>query len=273
MNRTLDLLLAQFREDSVKKALALTSMILTLMVTTGAHAQRLGPPFGNHPTFPQVCRDELPFPLLGGVPPAVSVTIKNATGSAGTVYVGFLAGTTSCYQPADFSAFCTADPANAEICTIGLGAGATQVLHFGPKNTANCKASFAVAFNQEPWQGCNNTFAELTLDDAWTNPDGSLFGYYDSYDLSVVNGFSVKMTLTPSGGSAVSVSSASGNQKITGVYPFGCDDCDHTANPPSCGTVDPKQCKSATDVANGRYVCHVSATSGTYTSYTLNIGG
>lgn len=198
-----------------------------------------------------------PLFTSAAAPAAESVTVSNKTGAPATIHLGFIAS--SCYKVSNFSSFCAPEQGNASICTFSLANNGTQVLNF---TNTTCEASFAIAINQDPWQGCANTFAELTLYDYWSFNNT----YNDGYDISLVNGFSVPAKLIPSGQPTVTVTSASNNQQNVAVYPLGCSSCSSTTGaPPSCNFNDNAACKSNVSL----YPCQEQPQSGVNSSYTV----
>ncbi len=189
-------------------------------------------------------------------PPVNTVTVINKTGSSIEVHLGFLAN--SCYQPSAFSSFCTTG-SNQYICTFPVGNNDSQVLTF---TNSTCTASFALSVDQDPWQGCSNTMAEFTLHDYWSFNNT----YQDTFDISLVNGFSVSATLTSTAGGSYSATSATGNQTNLGVFPAGCTTCTGQQGSPCPG--DPAQCKTNENPVGG-YPCQITQASGSDYSVTF----
>jgi hypothetical protein len=125
---------------------------------------------------------------------------------------------------------------------------------------AACEASFAVSVNQDPWQGCSNGFAEFTLHDYWSFNNS----YQDTYDVSLVNGFSYPISIVSTAGRSASASSAENNQTNIGVYPLSCTTCSGLGDTPCAG--DPSACKSNITL----YPCQLQQTSGA--DYTVRFG-
>jgi hypothetical protein len=73
--------------------------------------------------------------------------------------------------------------------------------------------------------GCGTTKAELNVN----NPK-----WYDVVDISLVDGFSNKIQITFNGTVLGPPNGKDGNEKVLGLYPFGCDICVAQQNPP-CG--------------------------------------
>lgn len=231
-------------------------MLLSLSLGVAGAAQAYDffypPPTGGPLRRPPVCRN--PGPGSDATPPAATVTVTNNTGADATIHLGFLAN--SCYQIGSFSSFCT-QGSNQYICTFPLGNGASQILDF---TNATCEASFALAVNQDPWQGCANSFAELTLHDYWSFNNT----YQDTYDVSLVNGFSFPAAIAPSAGETASATSADNNQTNIGVYPLSCTTCTGLGDTPCAG--DASACKSNINL----YPCQDQQTSGANYTVTFN---
>ena len=106
-----------------------------------------------------------------------------------------------------------------------------------------------VALSFDAPVACGSTKAELNVN----NP-----AWYDVFDVSLVDGYSNKVAIvyTPPGGKPVTLgppAGATGNEKIVGVFPLGCDVCVARCNPPcsipkSC-TPGTAGCKSGTQYA------------------------
>ena len=165
-----------------------------------------------------------------GPPPTTATTasVHNGTGVAATVYVAF--GSDSKITADDW-AFCTGSDLN---CNFPLGAGATQDLPGADYLNAT------LAFNEAV--GCGVTKAEVNIN----NP-----AWYDILDVSLVDGYSndVQITATPTGKSAIQLGppkGQTGNEKVYGLFPYGCDICVERQNPP-CGISKGKSgCKAGT---------------------------
>ncbi len=187
------------------------------------------------------------------------LTIHNGTGNPVTVYLGFSGNTLGCYSPADFS-FCSFDTGNAVVCRFSLDTGADQPIDF----SRSCKVSPAVSVNCMPWGPCPCTLAEFTFADANNRNQ-------DTYDISLVNGMNVLMSIVPTTGKKIEITSAGGNQGNAGVYPLGCDGCAVSIQPPpwpNCPPKDQSQCHGGTQM-NPSPDCHFTQATGS--SYTVNI--
>jgi hypothetical protein len=90
--------------------------------------------------------------------------------------------------------------------------------------------------------GCGVTKAEVNVN----NP-----AWYDTLDVSLVDGYSDKVQIlwTPTKGAGVLLGpplGQTGNEKVYGLFPLGCDICVERQNPP-CGIAKGKQgCKTGT---------------------------
>jgi len=147
-----------------------------------------------------------------------TLTVANQTDAPTIVYVAF--GADSKVLPAAWS-FCTGSGLN---CNFPLGARDTQVL---PLNGAYLNATFAF----DSPVGCGATKAEVNIG----NPN-----WYAVLDVSMVDGFSNRIRVDIAAvGDAGAVTlgppvGATGNEKVFGLYPLGCDICVARQKPP-CG--------------------------------------
>lgn len=157
-----------------------------------------------------------------------SLSISNNTGKATNVYITFAAD--SVVLPASLP-FCTStSPLN---CSFGLPAQATQIVALQSKYL-NATLSFDAPV------GCGATKAELNLN----NPK-----WYDTTDISLVDGYSNKVSITADAVKLGPPAGAAGNAKVYGLYPLGCDICVERQNP-SCGIPKGKEgCKAGTQYA------------------------
>ena len=157
------------------------------------------------------------------------VSVKNATDNPTTVYVSF--GSDSKVNGGDWS-FCSG---SNDKCSFALGAHGTKAM---PTSSKYLNATFA--FGQEV--GCGATKAEVNVN----NPS-----WYDILDVSLVDGFSNKIQIEamPDGQKPITLgppASQTGNEKVYGLYPYGCDICVERQNPP-CGITKGKfGCKKGT---------------------------
>lgn len=150
--------------------------------------------------------------LPTSAPMVTSVTFHNQTTSQVTVFVSF--GADSVISAKDWS-FCHASsPLN---CQFSVAANVDQVL----PSQGYLNATFAV--NQPV--SCGSTKAEINVN----HP-----GAYDVADISLVDGFNVKMSIELNGAILGPPVGKEGNEKVFGVYPLGCDVCTARENPP-CG--------------------------------------
>jgi hypothetical protein len=147
------------------------------------------------------------------------LTAANHTKAPTVVKVSF--GAVSAIKSADWK-FCTAtSPLN---CHFTLPANASLVL---PTLGLHLNATFS--FGSE---GCGATKAEFDLN----NPV-----WFDTYDVSLVDGYSNKIAITATpigdGGAPITLgppNGKDGNEKVFGLFPYGCDVCVARQSPP-CG--------------------------------------
>jgi hypothetical protein len=161
--------------------------------------------------------------------------VINETGNDTVVYVAF--GSDSVVLPSDWSSFCTATAMLN--CNFPLKSMASQPLPLSGRYL-NATLTFGGPVS------CHSTKAELNLN----NPK-----WYDIADVSLVDGYSDKISITietiaakPGVKAEPRVlgppKGATGNEKVFGVYPLGCDICVARERPP-CGMSPGKSgCKS-----------------------------
>lgn len=134
-----------------------------------------------------------------------------------TVFFSF--GADSAIKAADWSSFCTVTaPLNCNFMMTG-----SQALPTGGKYL-----NVTLAFGGPV--ACGATKAELNVN----NP-----AWYDTLDVSLVDGYSNKIGIdyTPPGGALVKLGpplGKDGNEKVLGLFPYGCDICTGRQAPP-CG--------------------------------------
>lgn len=174
--------------------------------------------------------------VLAGCPPTPSrstgtkVTVTNAMADT-LVYVAF--GADSIVGPADWVSFCTSPtPRN---CFFALPAGKSQ-----PLPTDGRYLNATITFGGEV--GCGRTKAEVNVN----NPN-----WYDTLDVSLVDGYSdkIKINVTAPDGTATVLGppvGETGNERVLGVYPYGCDICVARQNPPCAIPVGTDGCKGGT---------------------------
>lgn len=161
---------------------------------------------------------------------STSLSVHNAQTEATVVYVAF--GSDSALKADDWS-FCSGSGLN---CNFPLAATVTKALPNPEGKYLNATFSFGHPV------GCGVTKAEVNLN----NPD-----WYDIADVSLVDGYSdkIEISVTPTGQSAQTLGPPkgdSGNEKVYGLFPFGCDICVERQAPP-CGISKGKQgCKTGT---------------------------
>lgn len=157
-------------------------------------------------------------------------SVSNETTRASSVYVSF--GADSVVQPADWTSFCK--ETSARNCTFTIEPSAIRHLP-----TAGRYLNATITFGAPV--GCGATKAELNIN----NPK-----WYDIVDVSLVDGYSNDIaikTVDDSGRHTLGPpKGAKGNEKVYGLYPYGCDICVARQHPP-CG-IQPGSdgCKSGT---------------------------
>jgi hypothetical protein len=133
------------------------------------------------------------------------------------VFISF--GADSSVQAADWASFCTVtSPLTCNFTMIG-----SQVLP-----TQGKYLNMTLAFGGPV--ACDSTKAEINVN----NP-----AWYDTLDVSLVDGYSNKIAIdyTPPGGTVTRLGpplGKDGNEKVLGVFPYGCDICTARQSPP-CG--------------------------------------
>lgn len=155
-----------------------------------------------------------------------TITLKNTTGKATKVYAAF--GADSVVLPPAWS-FCA--PSSTLTCTFAIDAGKTQDLP-----TGGAYLNVTISFGQPV--GCGATKVELNVN----NPK-----WYDVVDLSLVDGFSVPVSMVVDGTTLGPVLGPSNNQGLYGVFPLGCDICVARSSQTPCGqTPGTSGCKAGT---------------------------
>jgi len=161
---------------------------------------------------------------------ATDLSVHNGKKAETTVYVAF--GSDSKITADDWS-FCNG---SGLVCNFQLDAQTTKLLP-NPKGEY-INATFA--FDAEV--GCGSTKAEININ----NPK-----WYDTLDVSLVDGYSndIQIDVTPSGEKAITLgppNGKDGNEKVYGLFPYGCDICVERQAPP-CGITKGKEgCKKGT---------------------------
>ena len=145
-----------------------------------------------------------------------TVAVYNGTEHIVTVYVAF--GADSVVLPGAWS-FCTG---SGLTCQFPLAGHGTQVLPLSGKYL-NATMAF------DSLVGCGATKAELNVN----NPR-----WYDTLDVSLVDGYSNKIAIdVVDRGTKILLgppNGKTGNEKVFGVFPYGCDCCTKRQAPP-CG--------------------------------------
>jgi len=162
---------------------------------------------------------------------ASTLSVANQTDSDATVYLAF--GANSVVLPTSQGwSFCAAT--SNLTCSFKLGAHQSQDLPL-----AGQYLNVTLAFNAGV--GCGSTKAEININ----NPS-----WYDILDVSLVDGYSNKITITTGSESGATTIGPpvgqTGNEKVFGVFPYGCDICVERQAPP-CGIPTGKTgCKGGT---------------------------
>ncbi|MBA7688424.1 hypothetical protein ES703_96904 [subsurface metagenome] len=162
-----------------------------------------------------------------------TVTITNQQGSSATVNINFAADSEITSKDLGF---CQGSDLN---CSFTLDAKASKTI----PNPDYKYLNFTLAFNAPV--GCGSTKTEVTVN----NPK-----WYDTMDVSVVDGFNEKIQINANGTQLGPPNGKLGNQKVFGVYPYGCDGCASVLNPP-CGDAGQGECKGGTQY-NPDVKCH-----------------
>lgn len=165
-------------------------------------------------------------PVAADATAAGSLGVENATDAPVTVYVAF--GSDSVVRASSWS-LC-GDAAGLG-CQFDVPANTTYALP-----TSGSYLNATMAFGGPV--GCGRTKVELNLN----NPS-----WYDTVDVSLVDGFSSSVKLTYGQTVLGPVTSAVGNEGALGVYPIGCDLCVSRSSATPCGMVPGTDgCKAGT---------------------------
>lgn len=170
-------------------------------------------PPGHPPESPDGAVDAAADTAPAAAADATTITFENKTDAGTTVYVAFGAnsGITSASWP-------PCGDAGALNCNFPLAAGSALALPAA--GYLNATVSFGGPVT------CNTTKAELNVN----NP-----AWYDIVDVSLVDGWNGNIAIaTGAGAVAGPTVGAAGNEKVFGVFPFGCDICVARQKPP-CG--------------------------------------
>lgn len=176
-------------------------------------------------------------------PPQVSAdksTLSVTTTNPTTVYVAF--GADSQITQSDWSSFCTG---SSLVCSFPLASRKDLPLS-GKYLDATLSFDAPV--------GCGTTKAELNLN----NP-----AWYDTADVSLVDGFSNKIQISFSG-RTLGPATGGDNSKTFGVFPLGCDVCVARQQPPCDIAPSPTPgsagCKSGPDQYHPDVPCQAQGT-------------
>jgi hypothetical protein len=156
-----------------------------------------------------------------------TVSVGNDTEADTTVYLAF--GANSVVLPASTGwSFCA--PTSSLTCGFKLAAHQAQELPL-----AGQYLNVTIAF--DAGVGCGSTKAELNVN----NP-----AWYDTLDVSLVDGFSNKIAITSGSTKIGPPVGKNGNEKVFGVFPYGCDVCVARQAPPCGIPAGGSGCKSGT---------------------------
>lgn len=142
--------------------------------------------------------------------------VVNATDSSVAVNVAF--SSVSTVLPSGWS-FCQNDASTGLSCTFSIEPNGQQVLP-----TGGSYLNATMAFNGQV--ACGTTEVELNIN----NPS-----WYDIIDISLVNGYSNKVSIEVSGTKLGPPNGATGNETVFGVFPLGCDLCTSRSSATPCG--------------------------------------
>ena len=162
-------------------------------------------------------------------PSGTDLSVENGLAVATTVHVAFGADSK---VTADDWTFCTG---SGLVCSFALPAGKTKALPNASHAYLNATFSF------DGPVGCGVTKAEVDVN----NPK-----WYDTLDVSLVDGFSDKVQITAVAGGSTTVlgppNGKDGNEKVYGLFRLGCDVCVKRENPPCGISPGPQGCKAGT---------------------------
>jgi hypothetical protein len=190
--------------------------------------------------------------VLSRCPPAPApvdhqLTFANETNTATTVYVAF--GANSVVLPANWSSFCTGGGLN---CTFPLSANGVQAAPLGGQYL-----NATIAFGSPVT--CGATKAEMNIN----TPANA-----DTYDVSLVDGYSNNIKMNVGGTILGPPVGKDGNEKVVGVFPYGCDICVARQNPPCGIPAGTSGCKSGTQY-NPDVICQYQGPQGALVKISL----
>jgi hypothetical protein len=129
-------------------------------------------------------------------------------------------------------------------CQFTLKKGATKALPLNGQYL-NATISFGAPVT------CNTTKAELNIN----NPN-----WYDVADVSLVDGYNGKIAINAGGTKLGPPLGPTGNERVLGLFPMGCDICVARQNPP-CGMTPGKDgCKTGPDQYHPDVICQWQGT-------------
>lgn len=159
-----------------------------------------------------------------------TVSVKNDTDADTIVYVAF--GSNSVVLPSSAGwSFCAAT--SNLTCSFKLQAHTSQDLPLAGQ-FLNATMAFGAGV------GCGSTKAEMTVN----NPK-----WYDVLDVSLVDGFSNKISIAVGDTMLGPPVGRDENEKVYGLFPYGCDICVARQSPPCGIPVGKAGCKGGTQYA------------------------
>ena len=163
-----------------------------------------------------------------------TVIITNKQSKEAVVNISF--GSDSAMKSAELADFCTSD--GDLKCHFTLAEKSSRQI----PNPTFRYLNFSMAANAQV--GCGSTKAEITVNSP---------SWFDHADISLVDGFNEKMQITATSASSPNdktvlgpVKGKLGNQKVFGVYPYGCDVC-AGIKVSNCGNAGTGECKGGTE--------------------------
>ena len=163
-----------------------------------------------------------------------TIAFENNKSAPADVYINF--GADSVVNASTLGAFCDSKSTPPLNCHFVLAKNSSVDL----PNPGNRYVNLAAALNAPVT--CGSTKAEVIAN----NPV-----WFDIVDVSVVDGFNEKIEIDVKGSDGSTQilgppNGKTGNQKIFGVFPFGCTICAGVKNPP-CGSLGQNECHAGTE--------------------------
>ena len=158
------------------------------------------------------------------------VVLTNQQATAADVYITWQSD--SAYGNSDWDA-CNGQA--APYCKTSVPANSSVTIPNAVKKYLNLNVSFnKTTFGTS--NQCGATLAEVNVN----KPT-----WYAVMDVSVVNGFNEKIQINAGGTTLGPAVGETGNEKVFGVFPYGCDGCAKVLAPP-CGDDGDKECHAGT---------------------------